>query len=126
MNHVEYGSMDRTGSDWREAITINPDWQPRLIKRTMIDGKSKVHYERRVHELVRGVGRELRNPESPVIRHFGFLKSDERKKMVATLCDSLWQMDLAKKEHVDTYVLENAAGTADINYKRYIESKNNE
>ena len=112
MNKVEYGSMDKTGSDWKEAIKINPDWQPRLIKRTIINGKSKVSYERRVHETVKGVGSQLRDLNSPVIRHFGWMKSAEKKKAVATLCDTLWQADKENKEIFDTYVLENAAGTA--------------
>ena len=112
MVNVEYGSMDKVGSDWREAIRINPDWQPRLIKRTIIDGKSKVQYERRVHETVKGVGAQLRNLNSPVIRHLGWMKTDDKKAAVAALCDTLWQADKENKEIFDTYVLENAAGTA--------------
>lgn len=112
MANVEYGSMDKVGSDWKEALRINPDWQPRLIKRTMVDGKSKVQYSRRVHEMVTGVAAELRDLNSPVIRHFGWMKSPEKKAAVASLCDALWQADKDNKEIFDTYVLENAAGTA--------------
>lgn len=112
MTNVEYGSMDKVGSDWQEAIRINPDWQPRLIKRTIINGKSKVRYERRVHETVKGVDTQLRDLNSPVIRHFGWMKSSEKKMIVASLCDQLWQADKDNKEIFDTYVLENAAGTA--------------
>ena len=112
MINVEYGSMDKVGSSWQEAIRINPDWQPRLIKRTMVDGKSKVHYARRVHELVRGVDAQLKDLNSPVIRHFGWMKTDAKKKAVAALCNELWQADKDNKEIFDTYVLENAAGAA--------------
>jgi len=92
---VEYGSMTVTGPDWNEAIRRNPDWQPRLIKRTMIEGKSKVHYQRRVHELIQGIDRQIRNIDNPVIRHFGFLKPPERLKMVSDLCQTLWKADQA-------------------------------
>ena len=112
MTQVEYGSMDKVGSDWQEAIRINPDWQPRLIKRTMHNGKSKVRYIRRVHEMVKGVDNQLRDLNSPVVRHFGWMKTDEKKKAVAALCNELWQADKDNKEIFDTYVLENAAGTA--------------
>ena len=112
MNKVEYGSMDKIGADWQEAIKINPDWQPRLIKRTIVNGKSKVQYIRRVHEMVKGVDNQLRDLNSPVIRHFGWMKSSEKKAAVAALCDTLWQADKDNKEIFDTYVKENAAGTA--------------
>lgn len=112
MANVEYGSMDKVGSDWQEAIRINPDWQPRLIKRTMVNGKSKVHYARRVHELVRGVDTQLKDLNSPVIRHFGWMKTDEKKKAVADLCNELWQADKDNKEIFDTYVKENEFGSA--------------
>lgn len=112
MTKVEYGSMDRIGSDYREAIHINPDFQPRLIRRTIIDGKSKVQFFRRVHEWVKGVDKEFKDLNCPVIRHFGWMKSPQRKQMVADLCDNLWKMDLANKEYVDTYEKENATGTA--------------
>jgi glycosyltransferase involved in cell wall biosynthesis len=95
MSVVEYGSMTVTGPDWNEAIRLNADWQPRLIRRTMIDGKSKVHFQRRVHELVQGVDRQIRNIDNPVIRHFGFLKPPERLKMVSYLCQTLWKADQA-------------------------------
>lgn len=93
MEKVEYGSMDRIGSDWREAIKINPDWQPRLIRRTMIDGKSKVQYLKRVHERPQGIQTQLHNLDNPTIFHFGWMKSPERLKMVSSLCDKLWQKD---------------------------------
>jgi len=112
MTQVEYGSMDKIGPDWKEAIRINPDWQPRLIKRTMLNNKSKVNYIRRVHENVKGITKELRDINNPVIRHFGWLKSNERKKMIVDLCNSLWQMDNDNKEIFDTYVLENERGYA--------------
>lgn len=93
MTKVEYGSMERTGPSWREAIQINPDWQPRLIRRTMIDGKSKIQFMKRVHERPQGIQSALNSLESPVIFHFGWMKSPERLKMVSSLCDKLWQMD---------------------------------
>ncbi len=103
MSVVEYGSMDRTGPDWNEAIRINPDWQPRLIKRTLIEGKSKVHYKRRVHELIQGIDRQIRDIDSPVIRHFGFLKPPERLKMVSDLCQTLWKADQAGEPMQTSY-----------------------
>jgi hypothetical protein len=111
MTKVEYGNMHTLGTSWQEAIMINPDWQARLIRRTMVDGKSKVHFIRRVHEMVRGFGEglDLRSISSPVIRHFGWMKSKERLEEVAKLCDTLWKMD---QENADTYVLEKLAGTA--------------
>ena len=112
MTKVEYGSMDRIGSDWKEAIRINPDFQPRLIHRQMIDGKNKVQFFRRVHERIEGVTNDYASRYSAVIRHFGWMKTDERKKQIASLCDVLYHMDLDKKEYVDTYELENAAGSA--------------
>lgn len=104
MTKVEYGSMDRIGSDWREAIRINPDFQPRLIRRTMINGKSKVQFYRRVHELVSGVDKEFRDINNPVIRHFGFLKPKERLQMVSQLCEQLWNMDKVN-EPIKSYVV---------------------
>lgn len=112
MTKVEYGSMDKIGNDWKQALKINPDFQPRLIHRQMIDGKSKVQFYRRVHERIEGIQNDFASINNPVIRHFGWLKSNERKKMISNLCDDLWKMDLEKKEYVDTYELENAAGTA--------------
>ena len=110
MTKVEYGSMNNIGSDWREAIRINPDWQPRLIRRTIIDGKSKVQFYRRVHEWVKAE-KQHRDIENPVIRHFGWMKSPERKQEVVNLCNKLWQMDKDNKEIFDTYEEENKAGT---------------
>lgn len=114
MTKVEYGSMDKVGTDYKVALAINQDYQPRLIRRIMIDGKSKVQFYRRVHEWVQGVDKEFRDINSPVIFHFGWMKSDQRKKMVADLCDKLYHMDLEKKEYVDTYEKENIAGTANV------------
>ena len=115
MTEVEYGDFDKDpviGSDWKEALRTHPDWQPKLIKRTMINGHSKIRFIRRIHELPEGVDAHLLDINSPVIRHFGWLKSDTRKKEIANLCTKLWQMDKENKEIFDTYVLENAAGTA--------------
>lgn len=112
MTKVEYGSMDRIGTDYKVALSLNPDFQPRLIRRTIIDGKSKVQFFRRVHEWVKGVDKEFKDLNCPVIRHFGWMKSDSRKKMVTDLCDSLWKMDLANKEYVDTYEKENEFGSS--------------
>lgn len=109
MTKVEYGSMDRVGTDWREAIRINPDWQPRLIRRTIIEGKSKVQFFRRVHEWVKGVDKEFKDLNCPVIRHFGFLKSKERKQFIVDLCNQLWEADKNNVELKNTYELENAA-----------------
>ena len=113
MTKVEYGSMDNVGCDWKVAISINPDWQPRLIRRTMVNGRSKVQYKRRVHELVEGVNAETRDVDkNPVIRHFGWLKTDARKTEIASLCDKLWKMDLENKAVAETYTEEIKFGSA--------------
>ncbi len=113
MTKVEYGGMDKIGPDWKEAVRINPDWQPRLIKRTMVGGKSKVHYTRRVHELVQGVDAQSRDLEnSPVIRHFGWMKSDEKQAQVSALCEELWQKDLKNVALADSYEKEIERGYA--------------
>lgn len=94
MTKVEYGNMDTTGPDWHEALRINPDWQPRLVRRTLINGQSKVYFVRPVHEQVCGVDRALNDVEnSPVIRHFGWMKSIERLQMIANLCRKLDGLD---------------------------------
>jgi len=95
MTEVEYGNMDTLGTDWREAIKINPDWQPRLIKRTiMSDGGSKVYFERPVHEVACGVDIQIQDAEnSPIIRHFGWMKSPERLRMISNLCRKLEGLD---------------------------------
>lgn len=98
MTKVQYGSWGNgpppCGPDWEEALRMHPDWQPRLIKRTMIDGKSKVSFYRKVHEWVRGIDKESRDLEKhPVIRHFGYMKTAERKKEIANLCRKLSEMD---------------------------------
>lgn len=103
MTKVEYGSMTNVGSDWQEAIRINPDWQPRLIRRTIVDGKSKVQYHRRVHEQVTA-DKHYRDITNPVIRHFGWMKSPERLKMVSDLCNKLYNMDKENKEIIESYI----------------------
>lgn len=112
MTKVEYGSMDKIGSDWRRALKINPDWQPRLIKRTITDGVSKVQFFRRVHELIKGVDNELRSLDSPVIRHFGWMKTDEKQKQVSDLCNDLWKKDCENEEIADTFKMEIERGYA--------------
>ena len=113
MTKVEYGSMDNIGNDWREAVLINPDWQPRLIRRTMMNGRSKVQYKRRVHELIEGVNSETRDVDkNPVLRHFGWLKTPEKKKNVEELCNKLWKMDCENVELASTYTEEIKFGSA--------------
>ena len=94
MTKVEYGNMDTVGPDWHEAIKINPDWQPRLIKRTIVSGRSKVYFKRPVHESFAGAEKILQDVNiAPVIRHFGWMKSPERLKMIANLCRKLSGLD---------------------------------
>ena len=89
MTEVEYGNMETTGPDWHEALRINPDWQPRLFKRTITDGRSKIQFTKCVHEWPTGMEKEFKDISSPCIRHFGYLKSPERLKMVNDLCIQL-------------------------------------
>lgn len=128
MKQVEYGSMDKVGTNWLRAISINPDWQHRLIRRIMIDGKSKISFIRRVHETIVGVSEEnvYRYLSNPVIRHFGWTKTDERKREIAQLCENLWQSD---REFAETYEKENGAGTANVlnpEYLRLLKERGNE
>lgn len=103
MTKVEYGSMDKLGADWREAIRINPDWQARLIRRTMLEGKSKIHFKRRVHEQIQGIQRGFNDPANPTIFHFGWMKTDERKKQIVELCNKLWDAEQAGEVLDESY-----------------------
>lgn len=95
---------------WDRSICENPDlsayadWQCRFVR-----VNPKIHWVKRVHEEIRGIRKELRSLSSPVIRHFGFLKTPERLKEIKDLCDRLWKED---QENKDLYVLENMLGTA--------------
>ena len=87
-------------------ISIYADWQARLIR-----VKPYIYWVRRVHEQIRGIekGRELRELSNPVIRHFGFLKTQERLDSIVKLCNRLYKED---NENRDSYVLENMIGCA--------------
>jgi glycosyltransferase involved in cell wall biosynthesis len=105
MTQVEYGSMDQTGPNWQQAIKIHPDWQNRLVRRTMINGQSKVRFQRRVHELMSEESklRIFRSLNNPVIRHFGWMKTPERKQQIVDLCTKLWNKDCQGEELDQTY-----------------------
>ena len=90
---VQYGSMTKLGPDWHEALLINPDWQARLVRRTMIEGQSTIRWRRRVHELVYGHTSILQSLNNPVVRHFGWMKSKARLAYVKSVCDALWQRE---------------------------------
>ena len=95
---------------WDRSICENPDlsayadWQCRLVR---VDGR--IHWVKRVHEEIRGIRKDHRDLSSPVIKHFGYLKTPERPKEIKELCDRLWKED---SENKDLYVLENLLGTA--------------
>lgn len=111
MSVVEYGSMTHTGNDSNAALRINPDWQPRLIKRTMINGVCKVRFIRPTHEIPDPNGiRMLRDINSPVIRHFGWMKTPERIKMIADLCVELEKNNKMPKVIKNDWVRLNKTG----------------
>lgn len=84
-------------------IRVYPDWQGRFFR------PKDIYFVRKVHEHIMGVKNELRDFNSPIIRHFGWLKTPERLAMIKNLCDRLWKED---QEYADTYTLEMKAGAA--------------
>lgn len=97
---------------WDRSICENPDlsvyadWQMRMIR-----VKPEIYWVKKVHEEIRGIakGRELRELSNPVIRHFGFLKTQERLDEIVTLCNRLYEED---KQYHELYELENMIGCA--------------
>ena len=95
---------------WDRSICENPnlaeyaDWQCRFVK-----VNHKIYWIKMVHEELRGSRKEFRDLSNPVIRHFGYLKTEERLKSIVDLCDRLWKED---QENKDLYELENLIGTA--------------
>ena len=95
---------------WDRSICENPDlskyadWQKRLVR---VDGR--VYWVKKVHEELRGARKEFRDLSSPVIRHFGYLKTPERLEEIVNLCNRLYKEDIENK---DSYVLENMIGVA--------------
>ena len=97
---------------WDRSICENPDlsvyadWQARMVR-----VKPSIYWVKKVHEEIRGIatGRELRELSNPVIRHFGFLKTQERLDEIVALCNRLYEED--QKYH-ELYELENMIGCA--------------
>jgi len=97
---------------WDRSICENPDlsvyadWQARMV-RVM----PYIRWVKKVHEELRGIakGRDLQSLSNPVIRHFGFLKTQERLDSIVELCNRLYKED---EENKDSYVLENMIGCA--------------
>ena len=97
---------------WNRSICENPDlsvyadWQARMV-RVM----PYIKWVKKVHEELRGIakGRDLQSLSNPVIRHFGFLKTQERLDSIVELCNRLYKED---EENKDSYVLENMIGCA--------------
>lgn len=89
-----------------DDLRVHPDWQSRLVR-----NDRKAYWKRRVHEQLHGVDikRELRDFSAPCIRHFGWLKTQERLDKIVEICNINWQAD---QEHAETYTLENKAGSA--------------
>ena len=97
---------------WDRSICENPDlsiyadWQARMV-RVM----PYIRWVKKVHEELRGIakGRDLQSLSNPVIRHFGYLKTQERLDSIVELCNRLYKED---NENRDSYVLENMIGCA--------------
>ena len=97
---------------WDRSICENPDlsvysdWQARMVR-----VKPSIYWVKKVHEEIRGIatGRELRELSNPVIRHFGYLKTQERLDEIVALCNRLYEED--QKYH-ELYKLENMIGCA--------------
>ena len=97
---------------WNRSICENPDlsvysdWQARMVR-----VKPAIYWVKKVHEEIRGIakGRELRELSNPVIRHFGFLKTQERLDEIVALCNRLYEED---KQYHELYELENMIGCA--------------
>jgi len=93
MRWIEFGGGNGTiGSDKFVAIKHHADWQPKLVRRTMINGKSKVQFKRVTHEIpvYEGVNlREMRSYDNPIIESYGRLKTLEQRQKVGVLCRGL-------------------------------------
>lgn len=95
---------------WDRSMCENPDirqyadWQARFVR-----VKPSIYWVRKVHEQIRGVSKDYRDYANPVIRHFGWLKTDARKQMIVDMCNRLHKED---EEYRDTYILENRLGCA--------------
>lgn len=97
---------------WDRSICENPDlsvyadWQARMVR-----VKPSIYWVKKVHEEIRGIakGRELRELSNPIIRHFGFLKTQERLDEIVSLCNRLYEED---QKYRELYELENMIGCA--------------
>lgn len=94
MRWIELGaSGGQPGPDKFMAIANHPDWQPKLIRRTMVRGQSKVHFKRAVHEIPMHNDpyplRELRDLGSPIIEAYGRLKTLETRLRIRQVCRDL-------------------------------------
>src|SRR4030067_1796998 len=87
-------------------LSVYADWQARMVRIMPY-----IRWVRKVHEQLRGIakGRDLQSLSNPVIRHFGFLKTQERLDSIVELCNRLYKED---NENRDSYVLENMIGCA--------------
>ena len=89
----------------------------------LVRNNGRAYWKRRVHEQMCGVDikHELRDLSAPIIRHFGFLKTQERLDKIVEICNINWKAD---QEHAETYGLELRAGTANgPSYWREVEAK---
>lgn len=97
---------------WDRSIVENPDlsvyadWQARMVR-----VKPSICWVKKVHEEIRGIakGRDYQVISNPVIRHFGFMKTPERLKEIADICNKLYLED---EENKESYILENMIGCA--------------
>ena len=100
-----YRAWDRSICE-NSDISVYADWQARLVR-----VKPSIYWIKKVHEEIRGIakGRELRELSNPIIRHFGFMKSQKRLDEIVALCNRLYEED---KQYHELYELENMIGCA--------------
>src|SRR3989304_2422835 len=99
----------------------NPDYQARLIKRTIINSKSKIQFKNMVHEQLEGIEKDFKSILNPLIMHLKYLSNPERKKRITKLCADLWEKeghDLSYKEAWKKKQIINTFGSWEKTYYR--------
>lgn len=93
---------DATPEQQAKNVQEHPDFQPRFFR-----SHPNIRFERFVHERPIGFKNQLVNIGSPLIRHFGFLKTEARLQAIVEMCQELHYVD---QEFQKTYEEENKSG----------------